>query len=348
MNYLVPTAVTKGFSLFVAALLLTASIAYAEARFRTVVPEKKTCSGSKACLTENNTGSGSAILGMSLSGTTIEANATTGTAIYGSSTGTASATVGTNASTGTGVYGYSKSGYGVSGESHANVAVDGYSALSDGVYGQTSGDSPAAGVYGYMSNASSNGTGVVGESFGTGILAQADGDAGTALVVNGGTSFEGEYNVIRAQNSDGDGVLTFDDSGNLEISGLLYTSGQCINGCSKTRHIVSYAAQATLPTLDDVGEATLQFGRAHVRFDADFANAIDAPRRYLVLLTPEGDSRGLYVARKWSSGFEVRENEGGRSSISFAYRIVAQPYGKVRQRLPFVESPAPLSRIRHR
>jgi len=43
-----------------------------------------------------------------------------------------------------------------------------------------------------------------------------------------------------------------------------------------------------------------------------------------VFVTPEGDCRGLYVHRKRSSSFEVRELAGGKSSIAFSYRIVGR------------------------
>ena len=50
------------------------------------------------------------------------------------------------------------------------------------------------------------------------------------------------------------------------------------------------------------------------------------------------DSRGrcpLYVASRTATGFEVRQMGGGRTSIPFAYRIVAKPYGAGPERLAF-------------
>jgi hypothetical protein len=45
---------------------------------------------------------------------------------------------------------------------------------------------------------------------------------------------------------------------------------------------------------------------------------------YRVFITAEGDSRGLYVRRKSTASFEVRECQGGKSSIAFSYRIVGR------------------------
>jgi hypothetical protein len=44
------------------------------------------------------------------------------------------------------------------------------------------------------------------------------------------------------------------------------------------------------------------------------------------VLTPEGDSRGLYIRKRSASGFEVREQQGGRSSLTFSYRVVARRF----------------------
>jgi hypothetical protein len=60
-----------------------------------------------------------------------------------------------------------------------------------------------------------------------------------------------------------------------------------------------------------------------VKLDADFAKVI-ATDGYRVFLTPEGNCKGLYVARKRGGAFEVRELNGGTSSVPFSYRIVGR------------------------
>ena len=136
----------------------------------------------------------------------------------------------------------------------------------------------------------------------------------------------------------------FDDYGNLFLGGQVYTDGKCLNGCSKTRHVAEYAPRSTEPKIDDEGEGTLRNGTAHVGLDPAFANVIDAHATYLVTLTPEGDCNGLYVTGRTSSGFDVHESHAGRSSIGFAYRIVAKPYGVDQPRLPFRDDIIPARR----
>jgi hypothetical protein len=69
------------------------------------------------------------------------------------------------------------------------------------------------------------------------------------------------------------------------------------------------------------GEA--QGGRVVVKLDADFAKVIKRGD-YHVFLTPKGDCRGLCVRRQGGASFEVRELMGGKSSITFSYRIVGR------------------------
>ena len=139
----------------------------------------------------------------------------------------------------------------------------------------------------------------------------------------------------------GSKVFVLDNAGNIMITGSIYTAGACNSGCAKTRNgnsrrVVSYADSQTVPSMEDFGEAQLVNGRAYVRLSADFANVVDQNASYLVFITPEGDSRGLYVTQKTRAGFEVRENGDGKSTLAFSYRIVAKPLGANAERLPFV------------
>lgn len=144
--------------------------------------------------------------------------------------------------------------------------------------------------------------------------------------------------IMEGQNSGLTPVFDLDDSGNLTISGLLTTAGSCHVGCAPAhhagRHVSTYAAQSTEPVTEDFGEAQMVNGAGYVKLDPAFANVIESNTDYLVFITPEGDSKGLYVTEKSASGFAVRENESGRSTLAFDYRIVAKPYGSSASRLP--------------
>jgi hypothetical protein len=126
-------------------------------------------------------------------------------------------------------------------------------------------------------------------------------------------------------------------SGDIAIQGLFYSAGSCSSGCASRRErIASYGSRETTPTIEDVGEAQLHAGEAIVALDDATLRGIDTRGGYAVFLTAEGDTNGLYVARKTATGFVVQETHGGHSSIPFAYRIVGQRGGARPQRLPFV------------
>ena len=153
-------------------------------------------------------------------------------------------------------------------------------------------------------------------------------------------------NMVEAQNLfTGYFTLVLDNAGNLAIPGHIYTGGSCVHGCSGTRRVLAYGSMASRPTLDDIGEAQLHSGAATVALDPAFANAIDQRAGYVVLLTPEGDTAGLYVAQRSPGSFVVRETARGRGSVDFAYRIVAHPYGAAAPRLPMVSSLRNLARL---
>lgn len=78
---------------------------------------------------------------------------------------------------------------------------------------------------------------------------------------------------------------------------------------------------------EDFGSAELINGVAWVPLDASFTQTVNAAAKYHVFLTANGDSNGLYVARKTAAGFEIREHGGGTSNVAFDYRIVAKRRG---------------------
>ncbi|MEO6991303.1 MAG: hypothetical protein ABI346_02500 [Candidatus Baltobacteraceae bacterium] len=196
----------------------------------------------------------------------------------------------------------------------------------------TSNTSAASAVYGFNSQ---SGYAIAGrvKGSGTALFADAGGSGGIGVLVFGGsfssqTLFEGQNNGVAK--------FTVDNSGNLAVSGLLFSAGGCHAGCSLTHRAVSYASTASEPTLEDAGESAVRGGVAHVALDPAFANAIDRHSRYLVFVTPEGQTRGLYVAQRTDGGFVVRDADAN-ANVPFAYRVVARPYGIRAPRLPMVD-----------
>jgi hypothetical protein len=254
---------------------------------------------------------------------------------------TAACNGGANSARGIGVKGTSAGGIGVVGETATGIAgIVGKSPSTIGVYGS----SATVGVEGVsldtrsirsaagaVSGIGSGGNGVYGASSGRngGFFENSSANYFTLYSQNdsaGGYPFEaagagGSFYV----DPDGNGVFT----GTVTAANVT-TYVRTRDG----RRIGTFAPQGTRASIEDTGTARIVSGSAVVRFDPAFAHSADLDSVYHVFLTPDGDTRGLYVARKLPGGFVVRESQGGHSSLAFDYRVVAQPTGSSGERLP--------------
>lgn len=164
--------------------------------------------------------------------------------------------------------------------------------------------------------------------FGGGTNYTATDSAGVTWLYQGYSTTSGKYTVEMG------------DSGSVYARIFITMSAPKVSQKTSTgARVDTYTPQIAQPSLEDFGEAQLTGGVASVSLDPRFAAAIDHTMRYYVTLTPEGDCRGLFVARRGNAGFEVRELQGGRSSIAFTYRIVAKPLGENSARLPLSTLP---------
>jgi hypothetical protein len=119
------------------------------------------------------------------------------------------------------------------------------------------------------------------------------------------------------------GHCEIDTSGDLSCTGA---KGAIVN-LPDTRRVRLYAMQSPDNWFEDFGSGQLSSGKSVIKLDSTFAETVNSSLDYHVFLTPNGDSRGLYVARKTATSFEVREQGGGTSSVAFDYRIVARRKG---------------------
>ena len=84
-----------------------------------------------------------------------------------------------------------------------------------------------------------------------------------------------------------------------------------------------YCVESPESWFEDFGRAKLVRGRARVKLDRNFA-AVVRTNNYHVFLSPENETKGLYVSTRNRAGFEVREQGAGTGSARFSYRIVAR------------------------
>jgi hypothetical protein len=267
------------------------------------------CSSGAACVEGNSTaGSAYGVLGMSVAGTAVQGM----TAATNGNSGTSGISTGTTGSA-HGVYGRSSNGQGVYGTSSSSNGVEGHSSGAG-----------ASGVAGIQQGTTASGDGVYSESADTTNLyeaLEAKADSSNTYI------FEG-YNAAT------DGLCTIDYNATLACTGGAdFQTLRARHVNSSGVHVLAYASESASATIDDVGTARMVGGVANVPIDRAFASTIDRTSPYHVFVTPLGDA-SLYVAQKTSSGFVVREVHGGRSTLSFDYRIVARPIDAKDDRLP--------------
>jgi hypothetical protein len=129
-------------------------------------------------------------------------------------------------------------------------------------------------------------------------------------------------------------------TGNVSVTGTKSAAVPHPDGT----HRASYALESPETWFEDFGRGELVEGQVRIDLDTDFAAVVKTEDDYHVFLTPEGDSRGLYVSSRSPTGFEVREQQEGTSTLPFSYRVVAKRKDIDAERMAEVEVPQPIER----
>ncbi len=232
----------------------------------------------------------SAIYGETVSGST---NNSTITGYYGG-TGNGSAILGTyggsnTSTTRSGIYGQT------SGNSNGGAGVIGYN-------GATSGNMHM-GVYGTYNQATSGfGIGVIGVGFGGGLLT---GNVDAAVV------------GMRANNQNFSGYF----NGNHVIANGTKSASV---PTSKGNQLL-YCMESPEVWFEEIGGGKLVNGVAVIQLDPLFLETvlIDDNHPMHVFVQLQGECNDVYVV-PGTTGFTVKEKNGGTSNVSFSYRLVAK------------------------
>jgi hypothetical protein len=294
------TAVAGALAIGAAIALSSSGIVRAE-RVKPAGSVTYSCSSGPACIEGSSTGSST-------------------WAVYGTSTG-ADGVHGAISST-TGSSGVAGISTGTSGSGHG---VYGRSTNGAGVYASASTQVNGSAVYGTYNGQGSGVTAVSDDTTGTyqALLAYAE-KANTNIF----TGFNSAHNRSCTINSTAD--LLCEGSVSGSVLHVRHRSGS-------GHHVLTFSSESTSQIVEDFGSARLDAGIANVQINPDFAPLMARGTDYFVFLTPQGDSRGLFISMKTPNGFQVRENERGRTTMAFDYRIVARPSDAQEGRLP----PAP-------
>jgi hypothetical protein len=144
------------------------------------------------------------------------------------------------------------------------------------------------------------------------------------------------------------GECSLDAGGDLSCTGAV-TADVPVHGGS--RRVALYAIEGPENWFEDIGSGKLSNGSARVELDPAFAETANTEMDFKVFPVPNGDCKGLYVANKTPTSFEVRELGGGTSNVAFDYRIIAKRRGYESLRLAdktkqFSNQEAELKRMR--
>lgn len=218
---------------------------------------------------------------------------------------------------GVGVYGWSDLGTSACG-------VSGNSLTGFGVFGEG-----PTGIYGYAG--APTGQAIMGYGWGTsteGVLGLADGIHASAV-----------YGIASATSGDPAGVEGLCDYGDAVIGTSLYGTamkalGTFVATGTKSAEVKLddgtpirlFSEEATEVYFADYGSAMLSGGRVHVDLDPRFLQTvtIDDLHPMMVFVQLEGDCKGVFVANKGTTGFDVVELQGGASNVPFSYRVVCK------------------------
>jgi hypothetical protein len=252
------------------------------------------------------------------------------TGLYGHAKGTGTGVMGVSSGGGTGHHGSDLPNTGVIGYGvGARIGVAGFSDTSWAVLGNAG--TGGVGVFGISPYAATVGLGQ--GSTAIGVWGQTDGAAGYGVYGNATTA--GGIGVW-GQGSPWAGVF----AGGVYINGALTVIGAKSAAVphpdGSLRRL--YCVESPESWFEDFGKGSLVNGVACVKLDPDFV-AIVNNDDYHVFISPNGESNGLFVDAQTPEGFEVREQKGGASSLTFSYRIVAKRKDIAGPRFENVDAP---------
>ena len=243
--------------------------------------------------------------------------------------------VGTSVGSGDGVTGSSPQRNGVQGVSNSYNASGVYGENSAGGYGL------AGRTYGFLNE---DRAAVLGESLRDPSTA-ASSPNGKAAGVYGysETGYGGVFITGQAGSN-----VPWANSGGLRVVGeIVKTFGEYSEALPHPdgSFRLLYAPLSPESWYEDYGRAQLVEGRAEVELDADFVSVLGVDDgEYHVFLTPEGDTRGLYVESRSSRSFVVCEQQAGTGNTTFSYRVAAKNRHRQPERLALFQEPEELTK----
>ncbi|WP_263356092.1 hypothetical protein [Acidicapsa ligni] len=291
-------------------------------------------SGSTMYAIQGNTSSGSGVQGYATGsggwGVNGYSTGNGGIGVYGNATGNAS-----GANYPIGVLGHAFQGTAIKGvldePAGGQSAILGHTNGTSAIYTNFQSDSLAAGVWGDVASIAGLTPMAIAGTTDDGYAGVFENNSTiwpTLFIYNGGSAGKGSFSAMMVGSPGG--TCGIGGSGDFSCTGQIKSLVSTQNG---ERTVETYSVQSAENWMEDFGSGSLHSGSTTVTIDPAFAETVSSTADYRIFITPNGDSKGLFVTNKTATSFEVRESSGGTASIAFDYRIVAKRRGFEAQRL---------------
>ncbi|MCX6319523.1 MAG: hypothetical protein NTW29_19760 [Bacteroidetes bacterium] len=120
------------------------------------------------------------------------------------------------------------------------------------------------------------------------------------------------------------------DRYSLYVDGKTYTNEpitELVPTANGTR-IPAYAISSLQPEIYARGKSSLNNGQQYIAFDPAFIEMLSTdPDGLMITVSPNGNSKGLYIASQDVKGFYVRENDNGNSGTAFSWIAIGTRKG---------------------
>jgi hypothetical protein len=116
----------------------------------------------------------------------------------------------------------------------------------------------------------------------------------------------------------------------LYVDGKQYTNdviGQVNEGIKGDKKFVTYVPTSMSVDVYMKGTGQLVNGKAVIKFDDQYMNIISQTEPVIVTITALGKSNGIYIEELKTDGFQVSENNQGKSNLSFTWIAVGTRKG---------------------
>ena len=120
------------------------------------------------------------------------------------------------------------------------------------------------------------------------------------------------------------GFHTKGETYSLYIDGDSYTNQPiALLTDSDNERVASYMTTSMKPEITSNGKSNLVNGKVFISFNSNFNKISSAEDDIIINITPQGNSKGVYVTNITKEGFWIYENENGNSNIKIFWSATA-------------------------